>query len=238
MATQEWVFRSPRKVDWGESLALLARVARVVVRVVTATPLVLVFAAVMAVFVPNLFGYKLMAVTSGSMSPSIHVGDALYVRTVDDAATQVETGDVITFSAGTEGGMKTHRVIASKQIDGMTWFQTQGDANREPDVDLTPADSVYGVMAVRVPSVGPALIYATGPRGKLVLIGVPAALLMLSEINRLARRRRPLRAVRQSSPIREAAPVSAGVKAVPAALTSLSADWPTPKIPQTASKAS
>jgi signal peptidase len=163
------------------------------VRALVAGLLTLAFGAVLAVFVPSIFGRTMMIVTSGSMSPSIEVGDAVYVRDAGDAASSVEVGDVITYRKLNGAGMTTHRVIAHKWIDGQMFLQTKGDANARPDADLIPAGAVYGVVGMRVPNAGPALAFATSASGKLVLLGLPAVLLLISEIGRLVGRRSPAR---------------------------------------------
>jgi signal peptidase len=194
MATREiaipgrWAYGSP------EARGRWARTGiRMGVRALAAGLLTLAFAAVLAVFVPSMFGRTMMIVTSGSMSPSIEVGDAVYVREGGDSATSVEVGDVITHRKLSGAGMTTHRVIARKWIDGRLFFQTKGDANARPDVDLIPAGAVYGVVGMRVPNAGPALAFATSDSGKLVLLGLPAVLLLVSEIGRFLGRRRRAR---------------------------------------------
>lgn len=233
MATETWAFRLPRRAERAERLAGGARRARIVVRAVPVTLLTVAFALVMAVFVPNLFGYKLMAVTSGSMAPSIHVGDAVYVREVEDAATAVSVGDVVTYRNIQGVGMTTHRVLGAKRIDGEMFFQTKGDANRRPDIDLTPASGIYGVLAMRLPAGGPVLQLATGRWGKAVLLGFPAVALMISEIGRIAARRRRSQspALPPSLPATPPAaePVPEGAKPTSVFPRPLSAEWPTPR---------
>src|SRR5437870_5307903 len=63
--------------------------------------------------VPSVLGYRAMIVTSGSMAPAIHAGDAVLVR--PEPPSSIAVGDVVTFSIATmEGrgmGTTTHRVI-------------------------------------------------------------------------------------------------------------------------------
>lgn len=132
---------------------------------------------------PILAGMKTMVVTSGSMEPAIHVGDAVCVKPVP--AESVQVGDVVTFGDAAGKGMVTHRVIAIKEIQGVTYLQTQGDANRTPDPNLTPLEAVYGKVALRLPMTGYLLHYASTPWGKLLLMGLPLGLLIFQEATSL-----------------------------------------------------
>jgi signal peptidase len=150
---------------------------------------------------PSIFGFHPMVVTSGSMAPSVSPGDVVLLRSVP--ADRIGEGDVVTFRQHDGEGMTTHRVVAVKTMPDGRWIQTQGDANEIPDADLTPADAVYGEVAMRVPRVGPALLFASTPMGKLALLSVPALLLLLSEIGRF---RSALRARRAGRGEQETAP--------------------------------
>jgi signal peptidase len=114
-----------------------------------------------------------MAVTSGSMQPNIAVGSLLIVHTVDPAAVQV--GDVITYAGYTARNLTTHRVLSRRYVAGQLHFQTQGDANDTPDVDLAPAAGVVGRATLDVPYVGRTLSALTHPQTRMIVLGVPAA---------------------------------------------------------------
>jgi len=140
----------------------------------------------LASFLPALIGLKAMVVTSGSMEPAIRMGDALLIRPLS-AGSVVNTGDVITYQNDHNDGMTTHRVKAVKDIQGETYYQTQGDANASPDPDLTAAQSVYGRVVIALPKLGYFLYFATTPWGKLLLVAVPLLILMSKELSSVAR---------------------------------------------------
>jgi signal peptidase len=208
MAAEAWAFtaRQERRVAPGRVLrgALRAplRASRIAVRVVYHLLFVGAMVTILAVAVPALFGYRMMAVTSSSMSPSIEATDVVLVEPTP--ARSIVPGDVVTYRDRDGSGMTTHRVVAVKEIQGDVWLQTKGDANASPDVDLTPGDAVLGVLGNRIPRVGPLLMAATTPRGKLVLLGVPAVLLLFSEIGRLLRSRATRRAGRAEEAVTDA----------------------------------
>ncbi len=129
--------------------------------------------------VPALLGYNTMVVTSGSMEPAIRVGDAVMMRPPSPG--EIRDGDVITFKPFGSLGLVTHRVVATSEIEGNLYLQTQGDANATPDPDLTSADAVFGKVALTLPKMGFLLHFATTPRGKMLMIALPLFILVVRE---------------------------------------------------------
>ena len=83
--------------------------------------------------------------------------------------------------------MITHRVMGIEEIDGITYFQTKGDANPAPDPDLTPAEAAYGKVTLTLPRWGYVLTFAPTVWGKLLLIGLPLLILVWQEVHQLLR---------------------------------------------------
>jgi signal peptidase len=71
--------------------------------------------------------YKILIVTSGSMSPTFDPGDLIVVTKIDPE--NVKVGDIVTFQTK-EKGILTHRVVEIK-TDGE--IVTKGDANQTVD---------------------------------------------------------------------------------------------------------
>ena len=142
---------------------------------------ILVFAVTL---IPTMLGLRTMIVTSGSMEPTIKVGDAVLIRPAvpDDS---IKVGDVITFNDGIAGGMNTHRVLMIKDIKGRTHFQTQGDNNPTPDVNLVPAEAVFGKVRMTLPKMGFILNFISTSQGKLFLLVLPLLIMMVKEIQSL-----------------------------------------------------
>ena len=76
---------------------------------------------------PNFFGYGVYTVVSGSMVPTLEIGDVIIVEKVD--AEKLRKGDIITFIGRGElaGKVVTHRIISEGVEDGK--ITTCGDAN-------------------------------------------------------------------------------------------------------------
>ena len=140
--------------------------------------------------IPALLGMKTAVVTSGSMEPTIGVGDAAIIRSI--AAEVPQVGDVITYGSLGGQGITTHRVMAVLEIDGTTYFQTKGDFNRTPDPNLTPSEAVHGKVALVLPKFGLLLTFSARPLGKLLLVGVPLILLIHKELGGWLRPKKPV----------------------------------------------
>jgi len=94
-------------------------------------------------------------VISGSMRPTLDVGDVVIIAKV--SADTVKPGDIIQFREA-EGVTTVHRVVEVREIEGKRVFITQGDANRAPDPDPVLTDNVVGKVIFNIPKVGWAAI--------------------------------------------------------------------------------
>lgn len=101
-----------------------------------------------AVVVSGVTGWDRQVVVSGSMEPSLEVGDLILTEPLGDET--VGKGDVITFRTP-DGELVTHRVAAVLE-DGS--LRTQGDANASMDSDPVAPEQVEGVGRLVVPLVG------------------------------------------------------------------------------------
>ncbi len=149
----------------------------------------------------QLRGEQLLVVTSGSMAPEVQPGDAVVIRPVTDAS-QLRLGQVVTFRPVGSSMLVTHRIVgltALKKLDDTTgdpitvgkdgkdfvyepYIRTKGDANEDPDPNLTPAASVRGIVLSSYSGWGFALSWAHSPVGRLVLFGPPLAMLVFAEL--------------------------------------------------------
>jgi signal peptidase I len=143
-----------------------------------------------ALTVPAALGMHPFTVLSGSMEPTLAVGDVVVEAPL--APRDARVGDVITFrSPQNQARLVTHRVVRVRASGDSVWFQTKGDANTGTERWSIEADGVLGRVEYRVPKVG----YVTnrlGSRfGRLGLIVIPALLLGLYELKRIWRPKNP-----------------------------------------------
>lgn len=133
----------------------------------------LLIAAVL--IVPNLMGYKNMAVLSGSMEPGIPVGSVVMVKETDPAGLQ--PGDIITYRLS-ENTLVTHRV---QSIDTEKQeIITKGDANNTEDANPVTYAQVVGLMKMHLPLLGYISIYIKSPIGIAVICGIVIVLILLN----------------------------------------------------------
>lgn len=102
-----------------------------------------------AVAYPVARGWSATAVTSGSMSPAISVGDVLVTGPVE--ADRLEPGAVIVFDNGTGQGLVSHRLV---ELSPSGEYLTRGDANEMLDSTPVRPDQLKGIGRLVVPLVG------------------------------------------------------------------------------------
>lgn len=134
----------------------------------------------------------IVVVVSGSMEPTIHTGDLLFVRGIDPAdirngTAEDKDGDIIVYDArglwsGAPEDPIVHRVI-DKYLDGGVWyFRTQGDANTLPDAAPVPESRVIGVVIGGIPYIGWVKIVLTQSGLLIPLLVIVSILLIISII--------------------------------------------------------
>ncbi len=96
--------------------------------------------------VPEIFGYSILWIVSGSMEPQIPTGSYILVKSCPPQ--EVEVGDVISFYSEERaiyGLPNTHRVQQIISTDEGIEFVTRGDANVVDDVVNAKEERLIGV---------------------------------------------------------------------------------------------
>ena len=92
---------------------------------------------------PELFGYSIQRISSGSMRPALEVGDIILSKSVSSPE-EIAVDDIITFKGGAEYDDRniTHRVIVPpiRNYDNEYVLTTKGDANSVADSEITFSD--------------------------------------------------------------------------------------------------
>lgn len=140
----------------------------------------LVVLTVSFVLVASQRGWEFDAVLSGSMEPALGVGGLVVIKPAE--APGIKTGDVISFRLPGIDTPICHRVIDIKEAEGELFFQTKGDANEEPDLDLVSVQDVTGKAVFYAPYVGYLGHLAQFGRTPVALMGkrLPAAVLLIT----------------------------------------------------------
>jgi signal peptidase len=126
---------------------------------------------------PEIFGYQLKTVLSGSMEPEIQTGSIIAVETVEDGSGFAE-GDVITFMEA-QDKLITHRVVEVNESSDGVIYTTKGDNNNAPDSSPVLAENVLASYSgVTVPYAGYIINFAQTPNGALVFLVLPGVLMV------------------------------------------------------------
>jgi signal peptidase len=132
-------------------------------------------------------GYQIRIVQSGSMAPTMPLGSALIVRSVEGYAVE----DVITYQRIGEAEATTHRIIGeSPDPDEGVMYITQGDANNVADQRPVAKREIFGKVVYHIPYLGFLLDFIRQPIGFLLVIGIPAAWIVYEQIIRIVREAR------------------------------------------------
>lgn len=167
------------------------RLGRVLVNVLSGSLLLLT----MGFLAPPALGLDRYVITGSSMTGTIDLGSVVFSEVVPVA--DLEVGDIITYMPPPESGINhlvTHRIVA---IDGES-FVTKGDAIAQPDpwtFQLTQPEQAR--VKYTVPYVGWLFLALQDRNLRMLLIGLPAAIVALVSLVRLlgALRRRPVAVV-------------------------------------------
>ncbi len=133
---------------------------------------------------PGFLGLSSFAVLSGSMEPTLMVGDMVIDRHVK--ARDARPGDIVTFRDPDDPSrLLTHRIVRYRVQGNRAYIVTKGDANTGVEKWSIPLRGTVGRVEFDIPKLGYATMHVGGRFGRLALIAVPAFLLGLYELKRL-----------------------------------------------------
>jgi signal peptidase I len=124
--------------------------------------------------------FKLYSVQTGSMKPTIKVGDIILVKEEDTYS----KGDVITYIDRTNNTniAITHRI---EDVNSDGTFVTKGDFNSVIDVEPVQTENIVGKYYFRIPLLGYPLNFVRTVPGFILLIVIPAVIIIYEEIKKI-----------------------------------------------------
>lgn len=132
---------------------------------------------------PQIFGYSMFRVMSGSMEPTLPVDSMVLVKHTE--ASEVAVDDVISFYSQDpqlDGMVNTHRVIEVNRENEKYSFVTKGDANYIADtVPVSEADLIGKVVFTSL-FLGRMVRLMANPLVFLPLILIPLAIILILNI--------------------------------------------------------
>lgn len=138
--------------------------------------------------VPQVLGYSIFRVMTGSMEPEIPEDAMLLVKKTSPE--DIQPGDVISFFSPDPtlgGAVNTHRVVRIEKENGKLLFITKGDANPLEDRLPVDASALVGKVVFRSYYLGRAVRLLSNP---LVFIGIvllPLLAILLMSLYRAVR---------------------------------------------------
>ncbi|MFS0655337.1 signal peptidase I SipW [Bacillus sp. 179-C3.3 HS] len=130
---------------------------------------------------PQIFGYQLKQVLSGSMEPEFSTGSLILVKEMTSPET-LKKGDIITFQGKQDDKQSfvTHRIVGVKGEGTSKTFETKGDANMYQDGTPVKANEVAAKYeGIHIPYAGKLLSYAGTSAGTALLLIIPGVMLLV-----------------------------------------------------------
>lgn len=138
--------------------------------------------------VPQVLGYSVFRVMTGSMEPEIREDSLLVVEKTPPE--DIEPGDVISFFSPDpmlEGAVNTHRVVRIEKENGRIRFITKGDANVIEDTYPTDASALVGRVVFKSYGLGKVVSLLSNPLVFGIIILLPLLVILLMNLYRAVR---------------------------------------------------
>ncbi len=136
---------------------------------------------------PCVFGMKTFVIISGSMEPSLEIGDMVIIKEFPEE--ELQKGDIISFRNGQS--IITHRINnVINEKTGKISFETKGDNNNIKDKNYVKYDDIEGKMVGKIPHIGKIVLLL---KNKLIIIIILMIFYMLYIHNAKVEDRRLMR---------------------------------------------
>ena len=138
--------------------------------------------------VPQVLGYSVFRVMTGSMEPEIREDSLLVVKKTPSE--DIVPGDVISFFSPDpmlEGAVNTHRVVRVEKENGRIQFITKGDANVIEDTYPVDASALVGRAVFKSYGLGKAVSLLSNPLVFGIIILLPLLIILLMNLYRAVR---------------------------------------------------
>ena len=138
--------------------------------------------------VPQVMGFSILQVLTGSMEPTIPEGSMLLIQETDPKSLQ--PGDIISFFSpdpSLDGALNTHRIQQVVAESDTLEFITKGDANFLEDQQPVAAQQVVGKVIFISPTLGKFVRLISNPLVFGLAILLPLAAMLIANLVRAMR---------------------------------------------------
>lgn len=189
-------------------------VKKVITRVINVLCMIAITASVLVLLtvvltksgsVPNIFGYTMFRVMSGSMEPAIQTDSLIIVKKTD--VSEILPGDIISFFSqdpSLDGAVNTHRVVSVEETESGRYFVTKGDMNSMQDQYLTSENDVIGKVIFTSHALGVAVHLLSNPLIFITFIVIPLFVILFMNLIRTIRYTKRLMKEEEEAAVREA----------------------------------
>ena len=155
---------------------------------------------------PQVLGYTMLRVTTGSMEPTYAIDTLIVVK--KEAPSAIQEGDIISFYSSDpalDGAVNTHRVTAAEaQPDGSYLYRTKGDANNVEDAYEVHSNYLLGKVVGSSLLLGKLSRLAANPLIFVPVILVPLFVILLTNLLRTIRLAGKIAKDEEQAAVREA----------------------------------
>lgn len=126
--------------------------------------------------IPNVFGYKILQVMSGSMSGEFETGDTILIKEIKNEG-DLKIGDVITYRIEKKT-MVTHRIVNITKIGEKLNYTLKGDANNIEDSEKVIFSNIEGIYVRKLNLIGKLINFMQKPYGMVIIFMTPVLLIL------------------------------------------------------------
>lgn len=113
--------------------------------------------------VPDVLGIKPFIVLTGSMEPTVRIGDMAIIKEINPE--NLKVGDIIAFRNTEEKTITLHRITEIDRSETNVTFRTKGDNNQAEDKASVRFSEVEGVFFKKVSGLGKVAMFIRTPLG-------------------------------------------------------------------------
>lgn len=154
---------------------------------------------------PQIGGYTVLRITTGSMEPEYKIDTLILVKNVE--LDTIKSNDVISFYSkdpALDGAVNTHRVVEVEK-DGDHWiYTTKGDANNVVDAYTVDAKYLIGKVVASSLVLGKLARLVSNPLIFIPIILIPLAIILISNIVKTAKLANTLAQEEEEKAVKEA----------------------------------
>lgn len=154
---------------------------------------------------PNVFGYSVFRVLTGSMEPAIETDSLILVRRIDPS--EIKKDDIISFYSQDPshgGAVNTHRVVSVEQDGELWYYTTKGDANQIEDKYIVTSNDLIGKVIFTSHTLGLFVRLLANPLIFIPVILLPLFIILLSNLIRIVRLAKKMAKEEEEAAVREA----------------------------------